>query len=52
LRSQDFNNNELTEDVRTWLTSQTADLFKTGLQKLIPWCMKIPAVLWLCWEVG
>jgi hypothetical protein len=36
-RSQRFNNNEeLTEDVKTWLRSQAADFFDTGMQKLIP----------------
>jgi hypothetical protein len=35
--SQRFNNNEeLTEDVKTWLSSQAADFFDTGIQKLIP----------------
>jgi transposase len=37
LRSQCFNNNEeLTEGVKTWLSSQAADFFDTGIQKLIP----------------
>jgi hypothetical protein len=37
LGSQRFNNNEeLMEDVETWLSSQAADLFDTGIQKLIP----------------
>jgi hypothetical protein len=32
-----FNNNEkLTEGVRTWLSSQSADFIDTGRQKLIP----------------
>jgi transposase len=30
------NNNELMEGVKTWLTSQTADFFDTGIQRLIP----------------
>jgi hypothetical protein len=37
LRSQRFNNNEeLMEGVKTWLSSQTADLFGRGIQKHIP----------------
>jgi histone-lysine N-methyltransferase SETMAR len=36
LGSQHFNNNEL-EGVKTWLRSQAADFFDTGMQKLIPW---------------
>jgi histone-lysine N-methyltransferase SETMAR len=37
LRSQRFNNNEeLMEDVKTWLSSQAADFIDTGIQKLIP----------------
>jgi hypothetical protein len=37
LASQRFNNNkELMEDVKTWLNSQVADFFDTGIQKLIP----------------
>jgi hypothetical protein len=37
LRSQRFNNNEeLMEGVKTWLSSQAADFFDTGIQKLIP----------------
>jgi hypothetical protein len=36
LRSQRFNNNEeLMEAVKTWLSSQAADFFGTGIQKLI-----------------
>jgi hypothetical protein len=36
LASQGFNNNgELMEDVKTWLSSQAADFFDTGIQKLI-----------------
>jgi transposase len=36
LRSQRFNNDgELMEGVKTWISSQTADLFDTGIQKLI-----------------
>jgi hypothetical protein len=37
LESQGFNSNgELMEDVKTWLSSQVADFFDTGIQKLIP----------------
>jgi hypothetical protein len=37
LASQLFNNNEeLVEDVKTWLSSQAADFFGTIIQKLIP----------------
>jgi hypothetical protein len=37
LQSQRFNNNEeLMEDVKTWLSSQAADFFDTGTLKLIP----------------
>jgi hypothetical protein len=37
LRSQHFNSNEeLMEGVETWLSSQVADFFDTGIQKLIP----------------
>jgi hypothetical protein len=37
LRSQCFSNNkELMEGVKTWLSSQVADFFDTGIQKLIP----------------
>jgi histone-lysine N-methyltransferase SETMAR len=37
LRSQHFNNNEeLMKDVKKWLSSQAADFFDTGIQKLIP----------------
>jgi hypothetical protein len=37
LESQHFNNNEeLMEDVKTWLSSQAADFFDTGIQELIP----------------
>jgi hypothetical protein len=36
LRSQHFNKNEeLKEDVKMWLSSQTADFFDTNIQKLI-----------------
>jgi hypothetical protein len=36
LRSQRFNNNEeLMEGVKTWLSSQAADFFVTGINKLI-----------------
>jgi hypothetical protein len=35
--SQHFNSNEeLMEGVRTWLSSQAADFFDIGIQKLIP----------------
>jgi hypothetical protein len=37
LGSQHFTNNEeVMEGVITWLSSQAADLFDTGIQKLIP----------------
>jgi hypothetical protein len=37
LGSQCFNNNkEQMEGVKTWLSSQAADFFDTGIQKLIP----------------
>jgi hypothetical protein len=37
LGSQRFDNNEdLIEGVKTWLSSQAADFFETGIQKLIP----------------
>jgi transposase len=36
LRSQRFNNNELMKGFKTWLSSQVADFFDTGIQKLIP----------------
>jgi histone-lysine N-methyltransferase SETMAR len=37
LGSQRFNSNEeLMEGVKTWLRSQAADFFDTGIQKLIP----------------
>jgi hypothetical protein len=36
LRSQHFKNNELMEGVKMWLSSQAADFFDTGIQKLIP----------------
>jgi hypothetical protein len=36
LGSQRFNKNEdLMEDVKTWLSSQKPDFFDTGIQKLI-----------------
>jgi hypothetical protein len=39
LGSQCFNSNEeLMEGVKTWLSSQAADVFDTGKQKLIPRC--------------
>jgi hypothetical protein len=31
-----FNNNELKEGVKTWLSLMAADFFDTGVQKLIP----------------
>jgi hypothetical protein len=34
--SQHFNNEELIEGVKTWPSSQVADFFDTGIQKLIP----------------
>jgi hypothetical protein len=35
--SQSFNNNEeLLEGIKTWLSSQAADFFDTGIQKRIP----------------
>jgi histone-lysine N-methyltransferase SETMAR len=37
LRSQLFSSNEaLMEGVKTWLSSQAADFFDTGIHKLIP----------------
>jgi histone-lysine N-methyltransferase SETMAR len=36
LGSQCFNNNELMEGVKTWLSSQAADIFDTGIQNLFP----------------
>jgi hypothetical protein len=37
LGTQHFNNNEeLMEGVKTWLSSQVADFFDTGIQKLVP----------------
>jgi hypothetical protein len=37
LGSQYFNNNEeVMEGVKTWLSSQAAEFFDTGIQKLIP----------------
>jgi histone-lysine N-methyltransferase SETMAR len=36
LGSQRFNNNELMEGVKTWLSSMVADFFYTGIPKLIP----------------
>jgi hypothetical protein len=37
LRLQRFNNNEkLIEVVKTWLSSEAADFFDTGIQKLTP----------------
>jgi hypothetical protein len=37
LRPQSFNNNEeLMEGVKTWLRSQAAGFFDTGIQKFIP----------------
>jgi hypothetical protein len=41
LESQHFDNNEEpTEGVKTWLSSQTADFFDTDIQKRIPQCDK------------
>jgi hypothetical protein len=41
LGSQHFNNNEeLMEGLKTWLSSQAANYFNTGIQKLIPQCDK------------
>jgi hypothetical protein len=41
LGSQLFNNDEeLMEGVRMWLSSQMADFFDTGAQKLIPSCKR------------
>jgi hypothetical protein len=34
---QYFNNNELMESVKTWLSSQAANFFDTSIHKLIPW---------------
>jgi hypothetical protein len=36
LGSQRFNSNELMEGVKTWLSSQAADFFDAGIQKLLP----------------
>jgi hypothetical protein len=37
LRSQHMNSNEeLMEGVKTWLSSQVADIFDTGIQNLFP----------------
>jgi histone-lysine N-methyltransferase SETMAR len=36
LEPQCFNNNELMEGVKTYLSSQAAPFFDTGIQKLIP----------------
>jgi hypothetical protein len=36
LQPQPFNNNELMERVKTWLRSQVADFFDTGIQILFP----------------
>jgi hypothetical protein len=36
LGSQRFNNNELMEGVKTWLSSQVADFSDTCIKKLIP----------------
>jgi hypothetical protein len=33
-------NEELMEGVKTWFSSQTADVFDTGIQNLIPQCDK------------
>jgi transposase len=41
LESQHLNSNEdLMKGVKTWLSSQAADLFDTGIRKLIPRCVK------------
>jgi histone-lysine N-methyltransferase SETMAR len=46
LGSQRFNNNvELMEGVRTWLSSQTADFFETGIQELIYSPIQVPQFL-------
>jgi histone-lysine N-methyltransferase SETMAR len=36
LGSQRFNDSELMEGIKMWLSSQVADFFDTGIQKLIP----------------
>jgi histone-lysine N-methyltransferase SETMAR len=36
LGSQRFNDNEMMEGVKTWLSSQVADFYDIGIQKLIP----------------
>jgi histone-lysine N-methyltransferase SETMAR len=36
LGSQSFNNKDLIEDSKTWLSSQVADFLHTGIQKRIP----------------
>jgi hypothetical protein len=36
LGPQHFNNNELMEGVKTWLSSQAEDIFETSIQNLIP----------------
>jgi hypothetical protein len=36
LQLQGFNNKELMDGVKTWLSLQTAGFFDTGIQKLIP----------------
>jgi hypothetical protein len=36
LGSQHVNNNEMIEGVKTWLSSQAADIYDAGIQKLIP----------------
>jgi hypothetical protein len=35
LESQRFNNNDLKEGVKTWLSSRASDLFGTGIQNFI-----------------
>jgi hypothetical protein len=41
LGSQHLNNNEeLIDGVKTWLSSQAADFYDIGIQKLIPWYHK------------
>jgi transposase len=42
LGSQRFNNNELMKSVKMWLSSQTADFFHMGIQKLFPRYDKCP----------
>jgi transposase len=37
LESQGFSTNELMKSVKTWLSKHAAQIFVTGIQKLIPW---------------